>query len=79
MGNAEEPVEAEVPRVRLNPKNPTSRERNKNMKIQDTLSTEIGVLHVSKVEELVVNIELNCWEKRKEKEPLRLLLLTTVS
>ena len=42
MGNAEEPVEAEVPRVRLNPKNPTSRERNKNMKILDTLSTEIG-------------------------------------
>ena len=79
MGNAEEPVEAEVPRVRLNPKNPTSRERNKNMKIQDTLSTEIGVLLVSKVEELVVNIELNCWEKRKEKERLRLLLLTTVS
>ena len=79
MGNAEEPVEAEVPRVRLNPKNPTSRERNKNMKIQDTLSTEIGVLHVSKVEELVVNIELNCWEKRKEKERLRLLLLTAVS
>ena len=68
MGNAEEPVEAEVPRVRLNPKNPTSRERNKNMKIQDMLSTEISVLLVSKVEELVVNIELNAGRKRKEKE-----------
>ena len=79
MGNAEEPVEAEVPRVRLNPKNPTSRERNKNMKIQDMLSTEISVLLVSKVEELMVNIELNAGRKRKEKERLRLLLLTTVS
>ena len=30
MGNAEEPVEAEVPRVRLNPKNPTSREKQEH-------------------------------------------------
>ena len=49
-------------------------ERNKNMKIQDMLFTEIGVLLVSKAVELVVNIELNCWRKRNEKKRLRLLL-----
>ena len=36
------PLKAQVPRARMNPKNPTSREK---------LPTEIGVLHVSKVEE----------------------------
>ena len=32
----EEPLEAEIPRVRMNPENPTSRE-SKNMKVQDML------------------------------------------
>ena len=36
------------------------------MKIQDMLSTGVGVLLVSKVEVLVDNIELNYWEDRKE-------------
>ena len=36
------------------------------MKIQDMLFTGVGVLHVSKVEELVDNIEFNCWRKGKE-------------
>ena len=40
-------------------------ERNKNMKIQDMLSTGVGVLLVLKVEVLVDNIELICWDKRK--------------
>ena len=74
MGNEEddeEPLEAEIPRVRMNPKNPTSREGNKNMKIQDMLSTGVGVLLVSKVEVLVDNIELNYWKKRKEKGRLQ--------
>ena len=35
------------------------------MKIQDMLSTGVGVLLVSKVEVLVDNIALNCWKKRK--------------
>ena len=44
MGNEEdeEPFEAEIPRVRMNPKNPA------DMKIQDILSTGVGVLLVSK-------------------------------
>ena len=69
MGNEEdeEPLKAEIPRVRMNPKNPTRAERNKNVKIQDMLSTGVGVLLVSKVEVLVDNIVLNCWKKRKEK------------
>ena len=37
------------------------------MTILDKLSTEVGVLLVSKVVELVDNIELNCWIKRREK------------
>ena len=41
------------------------------MKIQDMLSTGVGVLLVLKVEVLVDNIEMNCWKKRKEKERLR--------
>ena len=48
------------------------------MKIQDMLFTEIGVQPVSKVEELVDNIELICWRKRKEKERLPLLPVATV-
>ena len=54
-------------------------EKNKNIKIQDMLSTGVGVLLVSKVEVVVDNIELNCYKKRKEKEQLRLLFSTTVS
>ena len=59
-GNEEddEPMEAEFPRARTTPKNPTSRWRNKNMKIQDMLFREIGVL-LGKVEVLGDNIELN--------------------
>ena len=38
------------------------------MKIQDMLSTGVGVLLASKVEVLVDNIDLNCWEKRKRKD-----------
>ena len=41
-------------------------ERNKNMKIQDMLSTGVGVLLVLNVEVLVNHIELNCWKKRRE-------------
>ena len=41
------------------------------MKIQDMLSTGVGVLLVSTAEVLVDNIELNCWKKRKEKGRLR--------
>ena len=37
------------------------------MKILDMLFAEVGVLLVLKVEVLVDNIELNCWQKRKEK------------
>ena len=75
----EEPLDAETPRVRMNPQNPTNRERNKNMRIQDMLFTGNGVRLVLKVEELVDNIELNFWRKRKEKERLRLLPLITVA
>ena len=49
------------------------------MKIQDMLFAEIGVLLVSSVDELVGNIELNCWRMRKEKERPRFVPLTTVS
>ena len=40
----EEPLEAEIPRVRMNPKNPTSREKQEHEDIQDMLSTGVGVL-----------------------------------
>ena len=77
MGNEEdeEPQEAEIPRVRMNP---TNAERNKNMKIQDMLSTGVGVLLVSKVEVLVDNIELNHSKKGNEKGRLRSQLSITV-
>ena len=48
------------------------------MKIQDMLSTGVGVLLVLKVEVLVDNIELNRWKKRTEKKRLRSQLATTV-
>ena len=75
----EEPLEAEIPRVRINQKNPTNRQKNKKTKIRDMLFSEAGVPLVSKVKELVHNIELNCGMKKNEKEPLRLLLLTIAS
>ena len=61
MGNEEdeEPLEAEIPRVRMNPKTPTCREKQEH-EDSDKLSTGAGVLLVSKVEVLVDNIELNC-------------------
>ena len=79
MGNEvhEEPLEAKIPRVRMNPKNPTSRERSKNMKIQDMLSAGVGVLLVSKVEVSEDNIELNYWKKREDKGRLRSWLSIT--
>ena len=40
------------------------------MKIEDTLSAGVGVLLVSNVE-VLVDIELNFWKKRKEKQRLR--------
>ena len=43
------------------------------MKVQHMLFTEVGVLLVSKVEELVDNIELNCWMKRNVKERLSIV------
>ena len=68
LGNDED--EEPLDRVRMKPKNPTSK-RSENMKIQDMLSTGVGVLLVSKAEVLVDNIELNCWKKRKENGRLR--------
>ena len=41
------------------------------MKIQDMLSTGVGVLLVSKVEVSGDDIELNYWKKKKEKERLQ--------
>ena len=54
MGNDEdeEPLEAEMPRVRMNPRI-AREERSRNTKIQDMLSAGIGVSLVSKVEVLV--------------------------
>ena len=72
MGNEEDedPLEAAIPRVRMNPKN-SNEQRDRTMKIQDMLSTGVGVLLVLNVEVLVDNIEFNCWKKRKEKGRLR--------
>ena len=38
------------------------------MKMQDMLSTGVGVLLVSKVEVLVDNIELNCWRGKRKND-----------
>ena len=54
-------------------------ERSRIMKMLDTLFAEVDVLFVSKIEELVGNIELSLWLKRTRKERLRLFPLTTVS
>ena len=72
MGNEEdeEPLEAEIPRVRMIQRIQQA-EGYKNMKIQDMLSAGVGVLLASKAEVLVDNIELNYWMKRKEKGQLR--------
>ena len=58
MGNDEdeELLDAEIPRVRMNPRTPTNRQRNKNMRIQDLLFAGTGVRLVLKVE-VVDNIE----------------------
>ena len=54
-----DPLEAQVPRARWNPKNPPV-ERNNNMKIMDVLSSDVDALLVSKVVESVDSSELNC-------------------
>ena len=74
MGNDEdeEPLEAEFQRDRMNPKNPTSREKQEHEDSGHAVFRSWCAVHVSKVEVLVDNIELNCWRKRKEKEQLRL-------
>ena len=68
MGNEEdeEPLEAEIPRAKMNPKNPTG---GKKQEHEDSghVSTGVGVLLVSKADLWVDNIELNRWKKRKEK------------
>ena len=74
----EEPLEAEVLRARMNTRVPPV-ERNKNMKILDMLSADVGEKVVSKVAEAEDNIEVKCWWKRNEKERLPLLPLITVS
>ena len=79
MGNEEdeEPLEAEIPRVRMNPKNPMSREKQVHEDSGHAVYRSWCAACVE-VEELVDNIELNCWMKRNEKKRLRLLPLTTV-
>ena len=64
----EELVEAEIPRGRMNTKNSTSREKQEHEDSGHTVLQKVVVLLVSKVVELVDNIELNCWMKRREKE-----------
>ena len=76
MGNEEdeEPLEAEIHPSQNESKEPNPAGRNKNMKIQDMLSTGVGVLLVSKVEVSGDNIELNYWKKKKEKGRLQSVL-----
>ena len=71
----EEPLEAEVPRARMNPK---SLEKQEHEDL-DMLFTDVDVVLVSKVVVLVDSNELSCWMKRREKERLQLLSSTTVS
>ena len=73
VGNEEdeEPLEAEIPRVRMNTKNPTSREKQEHEDSGHAFCRD-SVLLVSKVEVLVDHTELNCWRKRKERGRLRL-------
>ena len=53
-----EPLKAEIPRVRMNPRI-AREERSRNTKILDMLFTGVGELLVSKVEVLGDSIELN--------------------
>ena len=73
-----EPLEAEVPRGRMNPKNPTSREKQQHEDSGHAVCSN-WCAALSKVEELVDNIEFNCLRKRKEKERLPPLPLITFS
>ena len=70
MGNKEdeEPMEAEIPRVRMNPKDPTSREKQEH---EDSGHAVYRRWCAACVEVLVGNSELNCWRKMKEKGRLR--------
>ena len=77
-GEDEEPLEAEVPMARMNPKSPTCREKQEHEDL-DMLFTDVDVVLVSKVVVLVDSNELSCWMKRREKERLQLLPSTTVS
>ena len=69
MGNEEdeEPSEAEIPRVRMNPKYPTSREKQEHEDSAHAVYRSCAAC----VEVLVGNSELNCWRKMKEKGRLR--------
>ena len=72
MGNEEdeEPLGAEIPRVGMNPKNPTSREKQEH---EDSGHAVHRSWCAACVEGRGVGgqHELNCWKKRKEKERLR--------
>ena len=80
MRNAEDeqPLEAEILRVRMNPKNSTNREKQEHEYSGHAVygSWCAACVHGRGV---VDNIEVNCGRKRNEKEPLRLSRLTTVS
>ena len=64
MGNEEdvEPLEAGIPRVRMNPENPTRREKQEHEDSGRAVYRRCCLCQVS-----VGNIELNCWKKKKEK------------
>ena len=72
----EEPLEAEAPRARMKSQEPHLSRETRTLRFW-MLSTEVGVLLVSKVVESGDNIELNCSMKRNENE--RLLPLSAVS
>ena len=71
-------LEAEVPRAQVKPKNSTNREKQEH---EDSGHAVYKYWCAACVEgrEMLDNIELNFGRKRKEKERLRLLLLTTFS
>ena len=61
----EEPMEVEFPRARTNPKNPMSRENQEHEDSGHAVhATWCAAL--SRVQELVDNIELNCWRRERE-------------
>ena len=72
----EEPLKGAIPRVRMNPNNPTSREKQEH---EDSGHAVHRSWCAACVEVLVDIIELKCWKKSKEKERLRLQLSTAVS